>query len=80
MCVNNQINQLIKMSGFVSLVRVVFVSCFYVCVVLELMALSLFVLAMCSSVPATLFPCNMPSCLIESSFVVTCSSCSLLPC
>lgn len=47
----------------------VFVSCIYVCVVLQHMALSLFVLAMCSSVPASLFPSTTPSCLVKSSFV-----------
>jgi len=37
---------------------IVFVCVVFVYVVLEHMALSLFVLATCSSVPASLFPCT----------------------
>ncbi len=58
-----------------SLVCLVPVQCFFVCFVSQHMALCLFVFAMCSSCPTSLFPLVTPPCLVLvlSSFAWWCS-------
>ncbi len=58
-----------------SLVCLVPVQCFFVCFVSQHIALSLFVFAMCSSCPTSLFPLVTPPCfvLVLSSFAWWCS-------